>query len=215
MMRGALIEYAIGIPPLVLVFDFNPETITRTRSIKVKSSRVPGNRGYDFALPTETPRVSQGVSTEPETMSIKILLDATGSINKDDPISQTLGVEPELDTLRAMVEPKAQGPGGVQMMASLGLGQTRAFQRNHSASVLLFIWGTHILPVFLTKVHVTEKAHLATLIPYRAEVTLDMTIIEGMNPFYLVEQVRTLVGAAVNTGRTAAEAVLGLVGGLG
>jgi len=102
------------------------------------------------------------------------------------------------------VEPKSQGPGGVQLLASLGLGGSRAFQRNLSASVILFLWGTHILPVFLTSVKIDEQAHLPTLIPYRAEATLTMQVIEGNNPFFTVEAVRQVAMAALNTAQTVA-----------
>ena len=131
-------------------------------------------------------------------------------MNDGNGIATALGIEPELDTLRTMVEPKSQGPGGVQMLASLGLGEQRAFQRNETASVLLFVWGTHVLPVFLTSVQVDEKSHLPNLIPYRANATLSMQVIEGNNPFYEVEKVRQVVGAAIHT----ADAVVNLAGGL-
>jgi hypothetical protein len=196
-----LIEYALSIPSLVLVFDFNPQSLTRTRSITLRSGSAPGTRGgYDFALPTETARVAQGVTVLPESFTIEILLDATDRMNDGDPIATQFGIEPELDTLRTMVEPKAQGPGGLQSLASLGLGGQRAFQRSESASVLLLVWGSHILPVFLTSIRVTEEAHLPSLVPYRARAGLTMQVIEGNNPFYQVEKVRQVVGAALNAG---------------
>ncbi|BBO89464.1 hypothetical protein DSCOOX_26440 [Desulfosarcina ovata subsp. ovata] len=202
-MKGMLIEYALSLPPLVLVFEFNPERLTRTRTITLRTGSAPGTRGgYDFALPTETARVAQGVTVQPERFSMEILLDATDRMNDGDAIASQFGVEPELDTLRSMVEPKSQGPGGLQTLASLGLGGQRAFQRSESASVLLLVWGTHILPVFLTSVEITEQAHLPSLVPYRAKATLSMQVIEGNNPFYTVEKVRQVVGAALNTGRT-------------
>ena len=202
-IKGMLIEYALSLPPLVLVFEFNPERLTRTRSITLRTGNAPGTRGgYDFALPTETPRVAQGVTVQPESFSIDILLDATDRMNEGEPIATQFGVEPELDTLRTMVEPKSQGPGGLQTLSSLGLGGERAFQRSESASVLLLVWGTHILPVFLTSVQIAEQAHLPSLVPYRAKATLSMQVIEGNNPFYTVEKVRQVVGAALNTGRT-------------
>ncbi len=202
-IKGMLIEYALSLPPLVLVFEFNPERLTRTRSITLRTGNAPGTRGgYDFALPTETPRVAQGVTVQPESFSIDILLDATDRMNEGEPIATQFGVEPELDTLRTMVEPKSQGPGGLQTLSSLGLGGERAFQRNESASVLLLVWGTHILPVFLTSVQIAEQAHLPSLVPYRAKATLSMQVIEGNNPFYTVEKVRQVIGAALNTGRT-------------
>ncbi len=201
--KGMLIEYALSIPPLVLVFDFNPQSLTRSRTITLRTGSAPGTRGgYDFALPTETARVAQGVTVQPESFTMDILLDATDRMNDGDPIATMFGIEPELDTLRTMVEPKAQGPGGLQTLASLGLGGERAFQRSESASVLLLVWGTHILPLFLTSIRVTEEAHLPSLVPYRAKASLTMQVIEGNNPFYQVEKVRQVVGAALNTGRT-------------
>jgi hypothetical protein len=202
-VKGMLIEYALSLPPLVLVFDFNPQSLTRSRTITLRTGSAPGTRGgYDFALPTETARVAQGVTVQPESFTMDILLDATDRMNDGDPIATVFGIEPELDTLRTMVEPKAQGPGGLQTLASLGLGGQRAFQRSESASVLLLVWGTHILPVFLTSIRITEEAHLPSLIPYRAKASLTMQVIEGNNPFYQVEKVRQVVGAALNTGRT-------------
>ncbi len=210
--KGVLVEYALSLPPLALVFDFNPETISRTRTVNITTGNAPGTRGgYDFVLPTETPRASQGVSVDPETFSIAILLDATDRMNEGEPIATQFGIEPELDTLRTMVEPKTQGPGGLQTLASLGLGGERAFQRNETASVLLFVWGTHVLPVFLTSVAVEEMAHFPSLVPYRAKATLAMQVIEGNNPFYEVEKVRQVVGAALNTGRTVAAALAGVL----
>ncbi len=205
LTRGILIEYGLSLPPLVLQFEFNPETLTRTRTINIITGSAPGTRGgYDFTLPNETPRVAQGVTVEPEQFSLNILLDATDRMA--DPnlpghgIASTFGIEPELDTLRCMVEPKSQGPGGVQMLSSLGLGGKKAFQRDEHPSVLLLVWGTHILPVFLKSVQVEEIAHLPTLRPYRARVTLSFQVIEGNNPFYQVEKVRQMVGAAMNLG---------------
>lgn len=212
--RGILLEYGLSLPPLALVFDFNPKTLSRTRTVTVRTGNAPGTRGgYDFSSPTETPRVSQGVQAQPETFTIDILVDATDRMNDGDPIVGLFGIEPELDTLRTMLEPKAQGPGGLQVLASLGEGGVRAFQRSESASVLLLVWGTHILPVFLTSVTVRELAHLPSLVPYRAEVDLGMQVIEGNNPFYQVEKVRQLISAALNTAQTVSGAISTSFGG--
>jgi hypothetical protein len=209
--KGVLVEYAVALPPLVLVFEFNPKQISRTRTIRINTGGTPATHGgYDFALPTETPRVAQGVTVDPETFSLEILLDATDRMDEGDPIAGSFGIEPELDTLRTMVEPKSQGALGVQMLSSLGLGGERAFQRDEHPSVLLFIWGTHVLPVFLTSVTLKESAHLPSLVPYRAEATLNMQVIASDNPFYQVEKVRQVVGAALNTGQTVAAAIEGL-----
>jgi len=213
--RGFLIEYALALPPLVLAFEFNPQQLTRNRSVTITLGSTPATRGgYDFTLPTETARVAQGVAVEPESFDVEILLDATDRMGDGNETTRTLalnfGIEPELDTLRSMCEPKAQGPGGLQMLSSLGLGGTRAFQKSETASVLLFVWGTHVLPVFLKAVDVTESSHLPTLVPYRATVKLTLQVIEGRNPFYMAEKVRQVASAALNTVRTAAVAIGGL-----
>ncbi len=209
--KAALVEYALAIPPLILQFEFNPQSFSRTRTVNITMGNAPGTRGgYDFALPTDTPRVAQGAKVEPETFSIEILLDATDRMNEGNVIATEFGIGPELDTLRSMVEPKSQGPLGVQVLAGLGLGEARAFQRQETPSVLLFIWGTHVLPVFLTSVQVDEKSHLPNLVPYRANVTLSMQVIEGNNPFYDVEKIRQAAGAALQSG----SAIVDIAGGL-
>lgn len=205
LTRGVLLEYGLSLPPLMLTFEFNPQTLSRTRTITVTTGNAPGTKGgYDFSLPSETPRVAQGVSIEPEQFNLDILIDATDRMGDSSHaghiIAQEFGIEPELDTLRSMVEPKSQGPGGLQMLSSLGLGGNKAFQRDEHPSVLLLVWGSHILPVFLTSVQVEENAHLPNLKPYRANVTLSFQVIEGNNPFYQVEKVRQMVGAALNLG---------------
>lgn len=208
VMKGVLVEYSLMLPPLVLVFEFNPENIIRTRSITINTGNTPATRGgYDFALPTETARVAQGVSMQPEQFDITILLDATDRMDQGNKVAGTFGVEPEISTLRSMVEPKAQGPLGVQSLSGLGFGGNRAFQRDEHASVLLFVWGTRVLPVFITSVKIDEKAHLPSLVPYRAEATLSMQVIEGNNPFYEVEMIRQIAGAALNTGQTVATSI--------
>ena len=88
MRKGMLVEYGLSIPPLALVFDFNPQQISRSRTITIKTGASPGLRGgYDFTTPLETPRVAQGVDMQAETFSIDILLDATDKLNAGDPIA--------------------------------------------------------------------------------------------------------------------------------
>ena len=76
--------------------------------------------------------------------------------------------------------------------------------------MLLFVWGVQILPVFMTQARIDVKEYLPTLIPYRAEATLTLQIIESNNPFYAVEVVRQIVGAALNTRATAVSAISGV-----
>ena len=64
VMRGILVEYAVSIPPLVLSFEFNPETLSRSRTITMSdnTARMKYSRGSarllmnPFRRPTETPK---------------------------------------------------------------------------------------------------------------------------------------------------------------
>jgi hypothetical protein len=205
LSRGILLEYALSAPPLALVFEFNPQTLTRTRTVTLRPQGVPGTRGsYDFTQPSETPRVTQGAAPQPEKFDLTVLFDATDRMNDGDPVAGTHGIEPELATLRSMVEPKRHGPAGSQVLASLGVGGSRAFERAEHPPVVLFVWGLHVLPVLLTSVRVEETAHLSSLVPYRAQAALAMQLVEGNNPFTTVEQVRQQVMAALNLAQTVA-----------
>ncbi len=197
--KGLLFEYGLSIPPLGLIFDFNPETISRSRTVTIKTGNAPGARlGYDFTTPLETPRAAQGVELQGEQLSVVILLDTTEKMNDGNAIAGQFGVQPQIDTLRSMVEPKTQGPAGLQVLSSLGGGGARAFERQESASVLVFAWGLQFLPVFLTGVSQVESLHLPNLAPYRAEMTLSMQVIESNNPFFIAEKVRQTAMTALN-----------------
>ncbi|WP_299191207.1 hypothetical protein [uncultured Litoreibacter sp.] len=197
--RGMLFEYGLSLPPLALVFKFNPQDISRSRTVTVKTGDAPGSRGgYDFVSPLETGRVSQGVEMQAESFSIDIMLDATDELNDGDGIAKTFGVQPQIDTLRSMAEPKTQGPSGVKVLSSLGMHGARAFERQEVASVLIFAWGMQLLPVFLTGVTQKEVLHLPNLMPYRADMGLTFQVIESANPFFMADKVRQTMGTALN-----------------
>jgi len=206
--KGILVEYALALPPLVLAFDFNPSSITRSRAMTFAEGDKKG--GYDFTSPLETGRVAQGVSMETESFSLNILLDATDKMQDGHPIASFMGVQPQIDTIRSMMEPKSQLPSGVQVLSSLSSAPEKAFMREVSASVLLFVWGLQVLPVFLTNADITQTDFLPNLAPYRAEADLTLQIIESNNPFYTVESLRQVVGAAINTVDTGVSAIGGL-----
>lgn len=197
--RGMLIEYGVSVPPLMLIFKFNPQQISRSRTVTIKTGDAPGSRGgYDFTTPLETPRAAQGVELQAETFSIDILLDATDQMNEGNPIAEKLGVQPQIDTLRSMLEPKVQGPSGVKTLASLATGAERAFERSETASVLIFSWGVQNIAVFLTGVSQREVLHLPNLVPYRAELQLSMQVIESNNPFFIADKIRQTAMTALN-----------------
>jgi hypothetical protein len=63
-----------------------------------------------------------------------------------------------------------------------------------------------MLPVFMTSTQIEAQQFLPTLIPYRAEVTLGLQVIESENPFYTAEITRQALSVVVNMKNTLASA---------
>ena len=198
--RGILREYTIAADPLQLHFEFNPSTITRTRSVDIKFGEGQANTGgRDFRDASEVPRVTQGATVKAESFTVKILLDATDRMNTGDKDAQSKGVQPELDILYYMIEPKLQAPDGASTLAALGEGGSIC-QSHPYPSVLEFHWGDQILPVLMTQMQFTVNAYLPTLVPYRAEATLTLQVIQSDNDFYNKEIKRVFASAKKASG---------------
>ncbi len=198
--RGILCEYTNTDNPLELHFEFNPSSITRTRSVEIKFGEGQTTTGgRDFHKPKEVPRVTQGATVKAESFTVKILLDATDRMNAGDKEAQLKGVQPELDILYCMVEPKLQAPDGATTLAALGEGGS-AGQSQPYPSVLEFHWGDQILPVLMTQLQFDVKEYLPSLLPYRAEATLTLQIIQSDNEFYTPEIKRVFASAKQASG---------------
>jgi hypothetical protein len=185
VLRGVLKELTSAEHPLQLSFEFNPTTITRSRAIEIKFGEGQETAGgKDFSGTAELPRVAQSAVVKAESFTVKILLDATDRMNSGDNEAQKNGVQPEMDILYSMVEPKLQAPGGASTLAALsaGGGDSQPYP-----SVLLFTWGEQVLPVFMTQIQFEVKAYLPTLMPYRAEATLTLQVIQSRNDYYTPE----------------------------
>lgn len=183
--RGVLKEHTGGDNPLELHFEFNPSTITRSRAIEIEFGEGQATAGgRDFSGTSEIARVAQGATVKAESFTLKILLDATDRMNADDADANTKGVQPELDILYSMMEPKLQAPDGATTLAALS---DEGSDAQPYPSVLLFSWGTQVLPVFMTQVQLEVKAYLPTLVPYRAEATLTLQVIQSRNDYYTPE----------------------------
>jgi hypothetical protein len=200
VLRGFLREYTHADHPLQLHFEFNPSTITRTRSVDIKFGQGQATTGgRDFHSPKEGLRVAQSATVQAESFTLKILLDATDRMNAGDTDAQSKGVQPELDILYYMVEPKVQTPDGATTLAALGEGGS-VCQLQPYPSVLEFHWGDQILPVLMTQLQFDVKAYLPSLLPYRAEATLTLRIIQSDNEFYTPEMKRVFTSAKQASG---------------
>ena len=223
ILRGAFVEYGLSIPPLFVVFQFNPVELTRNRSLSFSAPNEtvvcpqPGG-GEERLRCNENQRQQslrdfhqdasdlleiqerQTVQVQEETISFDIRLDATDKMNEGDPIAAGFGVLPQLATLELMVHPKSESLLGKAADALLGLDEDGfSFSKKSNPPMILFIWGhKRVLPVNISSMNVTETEFSTLLDPIRATVSVSMTVIEGANPLYLYSKGAKEVSSVLN-----------------
>jgi hypothetical protein len=213
VFRGAFVEYGLSIPPLVVVFQFNPLQLSRSRHLTFSMpASAPGevaggaltlrdfHQGFDDLRKL---RDAQSVSVEPESLSFDILLDATDKLNDGDSITQQLGIAPQLATLELMVQPKSESIFG--RLADQLLPGGFSFTCTDKPPMILFIWGRkRILPVNIDSMTITETEFKTNLEPIRATVAVDLTVIEGPNAAYMYSKGLKEVMSGVHVANLAA-----------
>jgi hypothetical protein len=204
ILRGAFVEFGISLPPLIVVFQFNPLTITRTRTASVNQPETPGkNRASneDFDKLFKDLRNGQTLTVKQQTLGFDIRLDATDKLNDGDTITQQFGIAPQLSTLELMMLPKSQSLLGGAVAALLG-GSTQSFSFADDAKnppVILFIWGRKkVMPVNITNMTIKEEEFSVDLNPIRATVTVSLEVIEGPNAPFLYTKALTEVMSLLN-----------------
>lgn len=177
LLRGALIEYGsdfLGPLPNVVIFQFNPETMSRTIQIP---SRPQGGAARE---------TTQAGEPSIEKITIKAEFDASDQLNSGNILARTVGIGPQLAALEKMVHPSNVIGGliGAAIDAvgdALGLGggddePTQPIPREKYPK-LIFIWGlTRVLPVIVESMSITEQQFDSLLNPVRAEVTLGLSV---------------------------------------
>jgi hypothetical protein len=191
ILRGAFVEYGLSIPPLFVVFQFNPLQLTRNRSL---SYSVPGETATTPRSQTLHQKESdllkiqegQQVGVKEESITFDIRLDATDDLNDGDIIVGEFGILPRLATLELMVYPKSDSLLGQALGALLGSEGGFSFTKGENPPMILFIWGyTRVLPVNINSINITETEFNTILSPTRATVAVNLTVIEGTSIPYM------------------------------
>jgi hypothetical protein len=192
VLKGALVSFmsgaGLGTPPLpnVIVFQFNPETITHAWT-EAASPPPPSDAKVRI-----NPLAVTGVPGE--SFSFTLVLDSDEQIadGNVDPVGSTLATASGAYTRLAALEllqfpnlPLASALIGQVSAASsaAGLGTSATDSSTQSVPVsqvpvVLFIWGPQrIVPVRVTAFSVTEKMFDMALNPTQAEAQITLTVL--------------------------------------
>lgn len=215
--KGAFIKLDSGLPrglPTVVLFDFNPERLTR--SVAIAKSPLPEDGGG-----SENALVQPGQPTD--TISFTLLLDATDRLADGDNVARVFGILPDLAALELLQAP--QPPAGAAALAAVGGSYATPPARLPS---ILFFWGeTRVLPVVLKSLSVTETRFDTLLNPVRAEVSVSLQVLppDRLDPndklargaYSYTQGMKTVLAglSTVETGRNVGAAAIKAIGGLG
>ncbi len=165
-LKGAFLQFDAGLLgklPNIIVFQFNPESVTRTPSLS-----QPPNPPEGVSSPTGRETLGDPM----ESISFTLRLDATDQLEEKNPIAFANGVLPALSALELLMYPEK-----AISLNLLGGGGTHR-QRPNKVPVVLFFWGAHRLyPVKITNLSIEETEYDATLNPVRALVTVSLDML--------------------------------------
>jgi hypothetical protein len=201
ILKGAFVEFAIiRPPPLLVVFQFNPLTITRSRAVtpitpaSQQSSRSTQRAGLVNAQVAGDAsslvkfRNGQTLNVQPEKIGFDIRLDATDGLNAGDTSTMQFGIAPQLATLEMMMLPKSESLSGGADSALLGSSASRflSLKSMQDPPIILWVWGRKkTLPVNIVDMQIKEEEYTTDLNPTRAVVSVQLEVIEGPNAPYL------------------------------
>jgi len=171
-MKGALIGLDIYNPlASVVVFQYNPEKLTRSLTGQFTGGRRP--EGAGAAADSSTPQPLRISGPPRESITLDVAIDATDQLEKGDALATSTGIYPALSSLENMLYPKTALVFANQVLARLGVISVQ----NPEAPLTLLIWGIkRILPVRITQFSITEEEYDPRLNPIRAHVQLGLTV---------------------------------------
>lgn len=178
-LRGAFVEYGtdlIGPIPNVVIFQFNPEALSRTFVVPQRPNT--GNEREQ----------SQAGEQVTEKIALKAHFSAVDMLEEDKALARLFGIGPQLAALEKMVIPggKIAGLLGAAVDAigdALGIGgddaaPTQPIPRQAYPRIL-FLWGlTRVHPVKIESMKISELEYDHMLNPIRAEVDIEIAIIK-------------------------------------
>ncbi|MEI6682119.1 MAG: hypothetical protein WCO44_05805 [Bacteroidota bacterium] len=198
LLKGALIEFSerfLGPIPNVIVFQYNPESMTRTLEVWNQNS---GGSGADSTAGNDTSHTAQPFDP-PESFTLALELDAADALEQPEshPVAYISGVADRIAAMEMLLYPQGDSllggllgsvTGSLSVGASVGgssigggiggaAGGVQPASRG-TVPVVLFVWGPgRIVPVRLTSFSVEEQAYSPLLYPIRAKVSIGLKIL--------------------------------------
>lgn len=161
LLRGTIVAVDPLQPvPDVIVFQYNPDTVTRTLQAQAAGGEE-GGRSEAMRL--------KGAPVE--TVKLEVEIDATDRMETGAGLA---GVYPQLAALEMLIYPASARV--VANTALMALGTIEVVPPR--VPLTLFVWGpSRVVPVRLTDFSVTEEAHDTSLNPIRARVSLGLRVL--------------------------------------
>jgi hypothetical protein len=170
-LKGAFLNLGAGLLgalPNIIVFQFNPDRVTRTPKIV----RVPP---ADTGVGNQDSRQQPGTGEPSESMSFTLRIDATDQLANSNPIAATSGILPTLSAVELLMVPIA--PVSIDLF-NLSGGPKPHQHPPSKLPATLFFWGPfRLFPVEITSLSITETEYSPLLIPIRAEVSVSLQVL--------------------------------------
>jgi hypothetical protein len=183
-IRGAILAVRTTSPlPRIVVFQYNPDTVTRTlrpRATPAEERVAPGDANRLAGAPVET-------------FSMTVEIDATDQLEARNPVAAITGISPHLAALELLMYPPVSD---VISRAVLLAGGTVELSPPETPLTIL-VWGpSRVVPVQLDSLAITEQAFDQALNPTRASVELsaqvlsynDLQVTDGGYSVFLAHQ---------------------------
>jgi hypothetical protein len=181
LLKGAIVQFQKM--PLVatynvIVFQYNPESFTRTITPYVPPHAEPQS--------TAPPSAYSQPQEPTEVFSVTLILDASDELATPEkhPIEFVSGVAGRLAALEMLQYKRGDSVlgslvGTVSMSIGAGITKSKAaFVKRDEVPVILFVWGPgRILPVRLQTLTIEEQQWNQLLYPTRAKVSVGMKVV--------------------------------------
>jgi hypothetical protein len=204
VLKGALIYFGAPmlIPlPNIIVFQYNPETMTRSLTPWQPPAKVVQKEVKDGQVQNESElkaynetlaKLSQPYDPQ-ETLSLVLELDATDALEHPEthPIAVATGVADRLAAIEMLLYPPGDSllggllgsvSGSVSFSAgglSVGGGADLEQLKRKDAPIVLFFWGPgRIVPVRITSLSIEEQQYSPLLYPIRAKATIGLRVLD-------------------------------------